>query len=352
MNDRILRIAISKSNTIWSALKKMDEVNAKLLLLLSDNGHFEGLVTIGDIQRAIIANISLDNTIDTIIRKNIHYALSTDAIDKIKEEMLRQKDECMPIINEKGVLVDAIFWDDLFSETKKLMELQGVPVIIMAGGKGIRMRPLTNVIPKPLIPIGEKTIAEHIMDRFLVHGCSEFIFSVNYKADLIKYYFKQLEKSYCIKYIQEDKPLGTAGSLSLLRDYLKSSFFITNCDILLTQDYSEIYNFHVTNCNSLTVVSSIQSHYIPYGTLETGENGELITMIEKPDLTYKINTGFYVCEPTIIDIIENHQEIDFPTLIRKAQDNNFRIGVFPVSEKQYTDLGNLQMYLSAINIIK
>lgn len=347
-NDKIERIIIQADETILYALKRMDEIGVKLLIL-QKSGIFNGLITIGDIQRAIIKNISLNEKLDLIKHDGIHVAKPMDDISEIKQRMISERDECMPVIDENGKIVDVIFWDDLFGEREKVKKLKGIPVIIMAGGKGTRMKPLTNVIPKPLIPVGEKTIAEYIMDSFLDYGCSDFYFSVNYKADLVRYYFNQLNnKEYNIHYFQEQKPLGTAGSLSLLKNIITSTFFVSNCDIIINQDYNEIYDFHKKNQNEITMVSSLKNIFIPYGTVETGINGELLSMREKPEFNYMINTGMYIIESDVLDEIEDDQFLHITTLINKVKDRNGKVGVFPISEKQYSDIGEWEFYRNTL----
>ena len=192
MDKKISNISITENLSILSVLKKMDELKVKLLLVFNES-KFVGIITIGDIQRAIIKNISLDNSISTIICHKKIYARPTDNIDKIKKNMLRIRTECMPVVDEEGRLTEVYFWKDLFQEESLKREPLNLPVVIMAGGKGTRLKPLTNVIPKPLIPIGRKTILEEIMDQFESIGCTEFHMSVNYKYDIIKYYLGQLD---------------------------------------------------------------------------------------------------------------------------------------------------------------
>ena len=149
----------------------------------------------------------------------------------------------MPILNENGDIVDVLFWTDVFLNTKHPpRELIDLPVVIMAGGKGTRMRPLTNVIPKPLLPIGEKTIIERIMDQFEGIGCHKFYLSVNYKYEIIKFYLGSLSHNYDITFFQERKPMGTIGSVSLLNGKITTPFFVSNCDTLIDQDFRDAIN--------------------------------------------------------------------------------------------------------------
>src|SRR5690606_7585425 len=189
---------------------KMDKVSRKLLIVVRDE-EVIGLISIGDIQRAIISNQDLSTEINSILRTNYLSANENDSTESIKKTMLSIRAEFMPIIDNEGKLKDVIFWEDLFdnhfSKSKQQFKL---PVVVMAGGLGTRLQPITHVLPKPLIPIGDKTMIEEIMERFNHQGCNTFYISVNYKAELIEYYLKQQNLPFHLNYFKEEKPMGTA----------------------------------------------------------------------------------------------------------------------------------------------
>jgi len=340
------KIFINKATTIISALKMMDELKRKLLIVGSPNS-FKGLISIGDLQRAIIKDVDLNYPISTILRNDIIVAKEGDDKEKIKKIMLKIRAEFMPVINDKNEVVKIVFWEDLL-ETKKLPPKEKInfPVVIMAGGKGTRLQPITNVLPKPLIPIGEKPIVEHIMDRFVDVGSNEFYFTVNFKSELIEYYFNSFEHpEYSIKYLKEKEFYGTAGSLSLLDGLIDTTFFVSNCDIIVDQDYSEIYRYHKANENELTLVAALKHYKIPYGTVETGYNGSLEEIQEKPEITYKINAGLYILESHLLKDIPKNEFFHITDLIDKIKNRGGKVGVFPVSEKSWRDIGEWDEYL-------
>jgi len=349
MKTTIQQVSIQKERSLHSALKQMDEINRKLLIVLNDDGTFFSLLSIGDIQRAIIKNLPLNTKVSEIVRQDVTVAHPEDDLEKVKHQMRIRRNELMPIIDSQNRIVNVIFWEDLFtesrlsvSEDKKL----NLPVVIMAGGKGTRLAPLTNVWPKPLIPINKKTIIEDIMDKFVEVGCNEFYLSVNYKAEVIKQYFENLNSPcYKISYIQEKKPLGTAGSLYLLRDKIHATFFVSNCDILINDDYAAIYEYHKTNHNEITMVGAMKSFPIPYGTIETGEGGQLKSIQEKPELSFKINTGMYILEPDLLHEIPEDEFFHITALIEKLHNEGRKVGVFPISEGSWNDIGSWQEYL-------
>lgn len=345
MNE-IERVKVSGSAKLIDILKRMDETEHKLLLVVDDN-HFVGVVSIGDIQRSILKCIDLNNEVRGVIRPDIIFASENTSMETIKEQMVKFRMEFMPVVASNGTVKNVIFWENLFPSAMATVKLDGhYPVVIMAGGVGSRLKPLTNVIPKPLVPIGDKTIIESIMDSFEAVGCDEFYCSVNYKADILKYYLDNKNKS--VSYFQEPQPLGTAGSLYLLKDKLRGTFFVINCDILLDIDLSELMKLHKRNGNSITIVSVIKSLQIPYGTLRTRENGQLIAIQEKPSEVYQINSGLYVLEPDVFSYIDDNKFLHITTLIEKMMADGKRVGVFPVSEHSWTDMGNWDEYLKLI----
>lgn len=350
-SEKIKAIIVNASNTIIQTMKLMDDRRTKSLLVF-DKEHFMGMITNGDLQRAIIANKPFDATIDLIVdNNNKKYAHINDDKEDIKTWMLDVRAEIMPVLDEKGFLVDVIFWNDLFKESQNdNRKTINLPVVIMAGGKGTRLKPLTNVIPKPLIPIGDKTILETIMNQFESIGCQKFYMSVNYKVEMLKYYISQLNHKYNIEYFLEDKPLGTIGSISLLKDKITTPFFVSNCDSINDQDYRDVYDYHVSNHNDMTIVTMVKSFKIPYGVIETGENGLLVDLKEKPEHTYMVNSGVYILNPDLIEEIPEGEFFHITHLMEKVKARGGRVGCFPVSEESWHDIGEWPEYLKMINV--
>ena len=335
---------INSSSTILDALKQMDVIEKKLLIVLK-NHQFLGLLSIGDVQRAIIKSTDLNTPIESIIRQNIRYADESMSIKEIKNLMLYYRMELCPVIDENRHLKEVYFWEDLFENTSIKYSTFNLPVVIMAGGYGTRLKPTTNVIPKPLIPLKGKTMLEEIFDRFHRHGCNNFYISVNYKSDLIEYYLNTLNLPFRTNCFLEEKPLGTAGSLHLLKGQITETFFVSNCDILIEDDYSNILDYHRSNKNEITLVAAMKHFPISYGTLETGVDGQLIELKEKPELILKINSGMYILEPHLIEEIPENEFFHITHLIEKIMKRKGKVGVFPISEKSWIDMGTFSEYL-------
>lgn len=335
---------IDADKTIMDAIRQMDSLNVKLLIV-SQHNNFKSLISIGDIQRAVIKYQSFDIKIENIIRKKIDVAYTDDNIEHIKTKMHKFRTEFMPVLKrETGELVKILFWDELFDDKQKKEDLN-VPVVIMAGGKGERLKPITNIIPKPLIPVGEKPIIEIIINTFCKYGVTDFYISTNYKEELIKNYFNSIEhKPYSITYISEEKPLGTAGSLFMLKDKIRSTFFVSNCDILIDQNLNEVLDYHLESKNELTIIAAMKNYTIPYGTLKIGANGMLLEMEEKPENTFFINTGMYILEPQLLNEIPDNEHYHITALIQSLKNQKRRIGVFPITEDSWMDIGEWKEY--------
>lgn len=349
--NKIEKRTINLNASLLEAMKIMDEIKAKTLFVFNKE-HFEGLITLGDIQRAIIKNIALTEPVSRILNKKKVYGYVAEGEDVIKEKIRRMRAEVMPILDEKGELVDVWFWSDLFKKTELVQREQiNLPVVIMAGGKGTRLRPITNVIPKPLVPIGDKTILEEIMDQFEAIGCQKFYMSVNYKSNMMRYYLDQLPHRYDVSFFEEDKPLGTIGSVALLKGKIDTPFFVSNCDIVIDQDMRDVYDYHCENHNDLTIVTAVKSFRIPYGVIETGEDGLMTALKEKPELTYMINTGVYILNPGCIDEIPQGEFFHITQLMEKIKARGGRVGCFPVSEHAWKDMGEWPEYLKMIDVL-
>lgn len=345
MNEKIKEIIIDCNSGILSAIKKMDEQKCKLLIV-TEKDKFYSLISIGDIQRAIIKNIPLDSSVKNIVRKKIKIAGEKDSFEDIRQKMIKYRMEFMPVISSDNKIIKVFFWKDIIGEEDQKSEYRlDIPAVIMAGGMGTRLKPITNIIPKALVPIGEKPIIQIIIEKLVKTGVKDFYISVNHKHEMIRNYIDNLpDKNYQVSYIHEDRPLGTAGSLYLLKGKINTPFIVSNCDILIDQDYSEVYNYHIENENEITVISALIHYSIPYGTLETGPDGILESFKEKPDITFQVNTGMYILEPHLIDEIPENDLFHITHLIEKVKNRAGKIGVFPVSEKSWIDIGKWTEY--------
>lgn len=325
---------INQSCACRQALERIDNNKVKILFIVDDGHHLVASLTDGDIRRFLLSGGGLSDEVKKA--GNINPAYASDF--KQAQDLYNYKNFiAIPIINN-GVVVDIFFGNDGKRVYKRI---DNVSVVINAGGKGTRLAPYTNVLPKPLIPVGDMPIIEIIMKEYMRYGLSSFSVITNYKKELLKAYFSESDNKYSINWYDEDKPLGTGGGLSLLKGDIKSTFFFANCDCLLTSDYESMLRYHKEHHNSITMVCAYKNIVIPYGVIELGENGSIANMREKPELSFLTNTGMYIVEPDVLDIIDADIFIGFPDIIKKAGELGKTVGVYPISENEWMDMGQL-----------
>nr|NNM91497.1 NTP transferase domain-containing protein [Bacilli bacterium] len=329
---------IDEQASIVEAMALLDKIPIfKKILFVVRDGRFVAALTDGDIRRWVLKKGNLDACVKDIANYKPQFAYESDRL-AAKEFIQNNPIAAMPILNDNDEIISILFLND--KEVKPQITLN-LPVVIMAGGLGTRLYPYTKILPKPLIPIGEIPIAEHIINRFYEYGIDQFFLVVNHKKNMIKAYFNEIEKGYSVRYVDEDEPLGTGGGLSLLKGKIDSTFILTNGDILIEEDYEKIYKYHKQNHNVITMVCSLKNIKIPYGVIEFSEGGEIKEMKEKPNIPIFVNTGMYVVEPKVIEELDYNQMIDFPDIIEKYMHRKEKVGIYPVSENSWLDMGQL-----------
>lgn len=353
-NKSFERLLISKNESIKSAMNQLNETAEKVLYVTNEQRQLMGALSDGDIRRALLSNYSLDDKIKYIHNNNPKsvYAFEENILNKVQSIMLDLNIESVPIVNEHNIIVDVIFWVDIFKGQKenKVINKDNY-TFILAGGKGSRLEPFTKIIPKPLFPIGNQPILEKIMDKFKQDGFNKFIVSLNYKADMIKTYFNDpniYEKYEEIEYIIEEMPLGTIGSLNLIKEYISKTFFISNADIIIEESLQKIYEFHKQREAILTIVGCFKNSIIPYGVLNSNSEGYLDSIEEKPSYQHIINTGVYVAEPQIIEYIQPKEKMDITELIYLLLQRGHKINIYPILEHQWFDIGQWSEYNKTI----
>lgn len=332
---KIEEICIDEDKTIIQAMKQLDELATKILFVLR-KGKLAATLTDGDIRRWILAGGELTVGVKNAANYKPHYLQNATA-GKARQFLKDNYIEAVPVVNEDFVIEQIFFADNKNIRSCKLE----LPVVMMAGGMGTRLYPYTKILPKPLIPVGEIPIAERIINKYVEYGCRDFYLIVNHKRNMIKAYFNEIEKNYNVYYIDEEKPLGTGGGLSLLKGRINNSFVLTNCDILINEDFVKIYKFHKKQKNVITMICSLKNFKIPYGIVEIGEVGEIKTMREKPELSFFTNTGCYIVEPEVIDGVNDNEPINFPEIIEKQKNIGKKVSVYPIGEKAWLDMGQM-----------
>lgn len=331
------------SITIVEAMKQLDQNAKGILFIVDERFRLLGSVTDGDIRRWIIRTGDLSSDASKFMFRKTKYLYRGDE-KKAKKFMREACIKALPILDEEKRIVEIIFdsYKNSGTNTPSSAGLKRVPVIVMAGGKGTRLYPYTKILPKPLIPIGDIPILERIINRFQKYGVSEFYLTVNYKKEMIKSYFSDLQPEYQVHYVEEDKPLGTAGSIRLINRKFDIPFIVSNCDVLIDADYEDIMKQHQESGNMLTIVSSLKNIEIPYGVLYTKEQGIVTMMEEKPNISFWINTGMYILSPGTLDYIPKETSFHMTDLVNILLKSGKQVGIYPVSEDSFLDMGEFE----------
>lgn len=329
---------VDENTSVFDTMKKID-AGAIGNVFVCQGLQLRAVVSDGDIRRYILGGGNLERAVYEIAHKEPIF-LREDQEDQASALMRRHFITAVPILNEQGEIVKIRSIKEEFQEStpkeKRSLEL---PLVIMAGGKGTRLKPYTDILPKPLIPVGEQTITEHIMDRFAEYNCRQVIMIVNYKKDFIKAYYKDNEEPRDIVFVEEDTYLGTGGGLGLLTDKVQGTFFMSNCDILVEADYADLLDYHRQSGNIITMVCAEKRFEIPYGTVQTEQNGQVIKLEEKPCFNYNVNTGFYLIEPSFLKKIPSDTFIHITDVIEKCIADGERVGSYLIRDDAWMDMG-------------
>ncbi|WP_312368722.1 nucleotidyltransferase family protein [Lachnoclostridium sp.] len=334
---KLSEMIITETMTILEAMERLDKNGTKVLFLQS-NGKLEAALTDGDIRRYILTGKELTARVSEAANYQPKY-LEVQNRRRATVFMKQHHIEAVPIVNESMEIASISLLDSSIIVTTK--DKVDIPIVMMAGGLGTRLYPYTKVLPKPLIPVGENPIAEIIINKFCNYGCHRFFMIVNHKKNMIKAYFNEIEKKYELEFIDENKPLGTGGGLSLMKGKLKETFFLSNCDTLIEEDIAKIYELHKNEGNMITMICSLKNFTIPYGVIDIGENGDIANIREKPNLTFFTNTGCYVVEPEVLEYLEHDTPIGFPDILERLKKEGKKVGVYPISECSWMDMGQL-----------
>lgn len=331
---------------IIEASKRINEVINLLerykLLFLVENGKFCGTVTYGDLRRALDKNFNLTNPVSHIANKDSKFtfkhhdnATRKSLIDELPDEF-----KYLPVLNEQHEIVDVLTGDSISSLPNR--------VVLMAGGQGKRLQPLTNAIPKPMLQIGNKPILQTIIEQFRAAGIKKIYISVNYKAEVITNYFDDGSKfGVQIDYIYENKAMGTAGCLSLIKKKMDESFFVMNADILTDLNFALLIDYH--NKNNYFATMCVYEHIvqIPFGVIKAN-NSLIYDIKEKPSETYLVNAGIYLLNPEVLNFVPKDEFFDMTSLFQLLIENKKRVGIFHL-KGLWTDIGNLDDFKKANN---
>lgn len=335
------KVVLKSTSTIKEALKIIDSGAMKIALVIDENEKLLGTLTDGDIRRGILNNLSLDDTIESIIFKNPTVCYIDDTKEDILEVAIAKKIYQIPIVDKSGKLVGIEELDELLKPKTKTNR-----VVLMVGGLGTRLRPLTEHTPKPMLQVGNKPILETIILNFKKYGFTNIILCVSYKSEIIEEYFKDGSNfGVNIEYIHENKRMGTAGALSLIREKLSESFFVMNGDLLTNINFENMMEYHLSSESIATMGVREYDFQVPYGVVNVdGEN--ILSIEEKPVHQFFVSGGVYVLDTRVLSFIPDDEFYDMPTLFEKLIEEKEKSISFPIHE-YWLDIGRIEEFEKA-----
>jgi dTDP-glucose pyrophosphorylase/CBS domain-containing protein len=340
---------INYQDTILHAIKRLNEltIDSKfpLLIVVDSEKKLIGTITDGDIRRYLIkSNSSLNAFVELIAEREPYIIFFDSTVDK--EKLKHYK--VVPVVNYVNELVEILIYSKSYYS-----QVKNAKVIINAGGKGTRLLPYTNVLPKPLIQLNHKPMIDYLIEYFVRYGVKQISFILNYKMNLIKAYLTDSWDNLDIRLIEESEPLGSAGGLGYCKQELKDedTVILMNCDTLINHDLSMIVNFHRESNNKMTIVGVRISDTTPYGVLTTDNYGHLSSIEEKPTRTITISSGLYIINTELLNYIQVGEHLDMDEFIQMMINRKVNIGLYSIDESQWIDVGNLSSLDRANNLL-
>lgn len=315
------------SALVREAMEIINQRHLKIALVINENHHLLGTITDGDIRRGLLNGSTLGSSVEEIMNRNYRFLRSNDNQKSIVDTMRREMIQQIPVLDENNRVMHLLLQEELV-KTRQLSNA----VVIMAGGKGTRLMPHTEHRPKPMLPVGNQPMLEILLEQCIASGFYHFYLSVNHlKEQIIEYFGDGSRLGISIKYLVEDKPLGTAGALQLLPDAIKEPFLVINGDVLTRLNLSQLLYFHNEHQANATLCVREHEMTVPFGVVQT--NGlELAGFEEKPTYSHLVNAGVYVIDPPLRSLLSSHQSMDMPTLLQDAQKTGYRVVVCPIHE--------------------
>jgi dTDP-glucose pyrophosphorylase len=336
-------ILLNSNSTIREALKIIDSGAMKIGIVVDADEKLLGTLTDGDIRRGLLNNLSLDDVIESIIFRTPTVCKIEDTKEKILAIAIEKKLYQIPIVDSNGKLVGIEEVDELLKPKHKNNK-----VVLMVGGLGTRLRPLTETTPKPMLKVGDKPILETIILNFKKYGFVNILLSVSYKSEMIENYFGNGSKfGVNIEYVHEEKRMGTAGALSLIREKLNEDFFVMNGDLLTNINFEHMMDYHLQNNSIATMGVREYDFQVPYGVVNV-DGINIKSIEEKPVHNFYVSGGVYVLNNKVLDFIPPDEFFDMPTLFEKVIKNSMKSISFPIRE-YWLDIGRMEEFEKANN---
>ena len=339
--QNIQDITVTVDTSILDVLRIIDKSSKQIALVVNEQNKLLGTVSDGDIRRALLRNVPLDSSIKSVYYRTPTVANINDSKETIVKICTTKKIHQIPIVDNDGNLLRIEVLDELISNKQKSNH-----VILMVGGLGMRLRPLTESTPKPMLPVGGKPILQTIVEKFVGYGFVNITMCVGYKSSIIQDFFGDGSQFGAhIDYVLEDQRMGTAGALSLLQHRPKEPFFVMNGDLLTSVNFDHLLDFHIENGATATMCVREYDFQVPYGVVKVN-NGKILSIEEKPVHKFFVSAGIYMLNPKCIDIIPQNAYFDMPALFEMLIEQKRKTVSFPLRE-YWLDIGRMDEYEKA-----
>ncbi len=327
------QVLVPQSTSIFEAMQVIDSGRLQVALVVDEATRLLGVVTDGDLRRAILKRMSMDAPVEQIMKRQPEVAALTESKEDIIAKMRALEIRHMPVVDAANVVVGLEILEELLFKPE-----HDNWVVLMAGGLGERLIPLTQTCPKPMLKIDDKPILELIIKNFIEFGFKKFYIAINYKGDILQNYFEDGRQwGATIRYIHEDSKLGTAGALSLLDETLDKPIIVMNADLLTKVDFRKLLRFHKEHQSKATMCVREYDFQVPYGVVNIQDN-KIVSISEKPMQQFFVNAGIYVLEPDLLPLIPKNTNYDMPTFFEKLTQQQHHCSVFPIKE-YWIDIG-------------
>lgn len=335
------KCCVKKDATLRQVMEAIDRSSMQMALVVENEFYLKGIVTDGDIRRALLKGFSLDTVVSDIMHTNPIVFHSSNSKNLVIRQMQKQQISHAPLLDDDGRVLELYILNELLSKSSR-----SNPVLLMAGGLGTRLRPLTEHVPKPLLKVGNTPILETILTSFIENGFSRFYLAVNYKSEMIEAYFGDGSRwDVEIKYLHERKRLGTAGALYLMPKEIQEPVIVMNGDLLTKVDFGEFLDYHVSEAAVATMGVREYSWQIPYGVIEL-KDGQIAHIKEKPMHHCYVNAGMYVLSPEAVHRVSDEEYLDMPELFRGIVAEKKKTAVYPIRD-YWMDIGQMDDFRQA-----
>ena len=334
MNQELQSHSITRDCTVREAIDQMNQNRVGILIVVDPEGILLGTVTDGDVRRAILRSISLSSSVEEIMCRHPLTVSPASTPSDVLQVMEEHRLHHIPVLDDDNRVVDLLHIGDFLGSPRHFST-----AVIMVGGQGKRLHPITQSIPKSMVIVAERPALEHVIDQVISAGIEQVYLSVNHMADVIEDHFGDGEDvGVKIKYIREEEALGTGGSLRLLPQMPSGPFLVMNGDVLTTADLAQLFTFHNAHRSMMTIAAAEYCLKVPYGTLRLG-NHHLLGLDEKPEFRFHCNAGIYAVEPEVLRFIPREGPCDMTTISDRLLENGLPVSVFPIYER-WIDIGN------------